>query len=215
MRPACCLPDYDAIFNERTARRELARYRRSGAGGSTRRLLEAVREAGPENASVLDIGGGIGVIGLELVDAGAAWVVNVEASAPYASVAREEIERRGWVDRATVRHGDFVEMARELPPADVVTLDRVVCCYGDWRALVDASAARSRRLYGLVLPNERWWTRVAIGLGNLALRMLGRSFRGHVHPERAIDERIRAAGFSRRMHHRGRVWQTLLYERTA
>ena len=103
--------------------------------------------------------------------------------------------------------------ASDLPAADIVTLDRVVCCYGDWRALIDASVAHARRLYGLVYPNERWWTRVAIAIGNLALRLSGRSFRGYVHPERRIDERIRRAGFRRRNHHRGWIWQTSIYER--
>jgi len=214
MPASCCKPDYDAVFDDRAARRQLLTYRRSGARGSTRRLVEAIRRAGVDSASVLDIGGGIGVIGLELLAAGATTLTDVDASRPYVAVARHEVERREWGERATVHHGDFVELAEGIEAADIVTLDRVVCCYGDWRALVDASVARSRRLYGLVYPNERWWLRVGIGLANLMLCVSGQSFRGYVHPERRIDERIRRAGFRRRVHHRGWLWQTALYERT-
>jgi len=209
----CCDSDYDAIFDERTAQRQLAEYRRSGPDGSTNRLIEAIKGAGPERGSVLDIGGGVGVIGLELLAAGARSLTGVDASHAYVAVARDEIERRGWGERATIRHGDFVQLAHEVEPVDIVTLDRVVCCYGEWAALVDASASRARRLYGLVFPNDRWWLRRVIGLANLALRLSGRSFRGYVHPERSVDERIRRAGFERQVHHRGWVWQTILYVR--
>ena len=162
---------------------------------------------------MLDIGGGVEVIGLELLGSGAASLFGVEAARAYVAVARHEITRRGLADRAMVRHGDFVEMAAEVDVADIVTLDRVVCCYEDWQALVDASVARARRLYGLVYPNDRWWTRAGIRLANLVLRLSGRSFRAYVHPERQVDTRVRAAGFDRRLHHRGWLWQTVLYAR--
>ncbi len=209
----CCQPDYDAVFDERAARRELAAYRRKGPTGDTRRLIEAVRAQGIDGVSVLDIGGGVGAIGAELLAAGAAGLTDVDASRAYLAAARSEIERRGFGDRATFHLGDFVELAASLPDADVVTLDRVICCYGDWRALVDTSTARSRRLLGLVLPRETWWMRVIVGAGNLGLRLFRQSFRFYVHPEREIDARIRVAGFERRVHARGIAWQTMVYER--
>ena len=213
MPASCCKPDYDAAFDARSARRQLERYRRSGAQGSTRRLIDEVRRAGVDGASIIDIGGGIGVIGLELLASGAESLVGVDASPPYVRVATHEFSRRGLGDRASLRHGDFVEVADAIPDADIVTLVRVVCCYGDWRALVDASVNRARRLYGVVYPNERWWLRIGIGVGNLMLRLGGQSFRGYVHPEREIDERVRAAGLRVRSHHRGWIWQTVVYER--
>lgn len=213
MPPSCCGPDYDAMFDARTARREMARYRRSGPDGSTRRLVDALKTAGVQDATLLDIGGGVGIVGIELLTAGADWLTSVDASRPYLTVARGELERRGFSARSTLHHGDFVELAEQVETADIVTLDRVVCCYGNWPALVDRSVARAHRLYGLVFPNERWWLRIAIGIGNLVLRLSGQSYRGYVHPERQIDERIRGAGFRPRSHHRGWVWQTVLYER--
>lgn len=202
------------MFDARTARRQLIAYRRSGPTGTTRRLIDAIRDAGVDGATVLDIGGGVGVIGFELLAAGADRLTDVDAARAYVAVARREATRRGLDDRVTLRHGDFVALAEEIEPADIVTLDRVVCCYGDWTALVDRSAARARRLYGLVYPTDRWWTRFGIGMGNLMLRLTRRTFRGFVHPERAIDDRVRAAGFEPRVHHRGWLWQTVVYERT-
>ena len=214
MPDSCCRPDYDKAFDARTARQQALAYRRQGPTGTTRRLLDAIEDAGDVGGStVLDIGGGIGTIGLELLAAGAASATEVEASSPYVAVARHEASVRRLGERAVIHHGDFVEVAAMIEPAEVVTLHRVICCYGDWQALVDRSTERARRLYGIVYPIDRWWNRVAIGLGNLALRLMGRSFRGYVHPEAAIDARIREAGFERRFRHRGWAWQTVLYER--
>jgi SAM-dependent methyltransferase len=214
MTQSCCQPDYDAAFDAKAARRQLSEYRRSGPRGTTRRLLDAIKIAGAPDATVLDVGSGIGIIGLELLAAGAASVTNVDAATANVAVGRHEIERRHLSDRATFRHGDFVALAGEIEPADIVTLHRVVCCYGDWTALIDASVIRARRLYGLVVPNDRWWVRLAIRCGNFVVRLSGQSFRGYVHPERTIDQRIRAAGLERRLHHRGWVWQTLVYARS-
>jgi SAM-dependent methyltransferase len=205
--------DYDAAFDARTARRDLAAYRRNGPSGSTKRLIDELRKAEIVGASLLDIGGGVGVVGFELMAAGAERLTDVDASRAYIAVARREAQRRGLEQRAQFLHGDFVDLADAISPADVVTLDRVVCCYGDWMALLDRSLARARRLYGLVYPNDRWWTRVGVWLGNITLRVSRQSYRGFVHPERAIDARIRAAGFEPSSHHRGWLWQTVVYAR--
>lgn len=216
MGPDCCRTDYDALFNERAARRELSAYRRKGAEGTTAKLLSAIREsANVAGASVLDIGGGVGVIGAELLKAGAAALTDVDYSRAYLAAARSEMDGRGYGDRATFVHGDFVRVADEIEPADVVTLDRVLCCYTDWVSLVDRSVERSRSLYGLVYPVDRWWMRMSIGIIRGVTRLFGQVAPFRVHPERAVDARIRAAGFEPILETRGFAWQTVLYRRTS
>lgn len=210
----CCQTDYDALFDDRAARRELSDYRRRGARGTTARLLNAIRAEGVDGATVLDIGGGVGVIGAELLDAGALSLTDVDASRPYLAAARAEIGRRGHADRATFEHGDFVARAPEVAPADIVTLDRVLCCYEDWIALVDRSVERAKRLYGLVYPVDRWWMRLSVGIIRGASRLFGRPAPFAVHPDRAVDARIRAAGFAPILAERGIAWQAVLYRRT-
>jgi magnesium-protoporphyrin O-methyltransferase len=211
----CCRPDYDALFDSRMANRDLEDYRRNGAEGGTRELIRAIAERGIQGATLLDIGGGVGIIGQELLAAGASRLTDVDASRAYLDAARWLAEQRGTADRGEYHYGDFVTLAPAVAAADVVTLDRVVCCYADWRALVDASVAKAQRLYGLVYPVDRWWIRVGATLGNAALRLMRQSFRFHVHPTRAIDARVRAAGFERSFERRGWIWQVVLYERTA
>lgn len=212
----CCATDYDALFDGRAARRELSAYRRKGAGGTTARLLSSINDAGSVvGATVLDIGGGVGVIGAELLRAGAASLTDVDYSRAYLAAARSEMERRGYGDRATFVHGDFVRVADEIEPADVVTLDRVLCCYTDWVSLVDRSVERARRLYGLVYPVDRWWMRLSVGIVRGVTRLFGQVPPFRVHPERAVDARIRAAGFEPILEARGFAWQTVLYRRVS
>jgi magnesium-protoporphyrin O-methyltransferase len=213
MPDSCCRPDFDALFDSRMANRDLEDYRRNGAEGGTRELVAAIIERGVEGATLLDIGGGVGVIGQELLAAGASHLTDVDASRAYLDAARWLAEQRGTAGRAAYHYGDFVTLAPAVAPADVVTLDRVVCCYPDWRALVDASAAKAQRLYGLVYPIDRWWIRFGATLGNAALGLMRQSFRFHVHPTRAVDARVREAGFQRVFRRRGWIWQVVLYQR--
>jgi hypothetical protein len=210
---ACC-QGVDEVFGERTARHDLRRYRRRGPSRPTRVLLDAIVRQGVEDAGVLDIGGGIGVIQQELLAAGATHATSVDASAAYLRAAREEAERRGTAPRVTYHAGDFVAIADDIEPADLVTLDRVICCYPDMEALVSRSADRARRVYGLVYPQDRWWVRLGVRAANLGLRLMGRTFRAHVHRTSAVDAVVRARGLKPALRCRvGPVWQVELYTR--
>lgn len=209
----CCSIDYDAHFNADEARRDLLQYRANGAEGSTRRLIDALVAEGIESATLLDIGGGVGVVQLELLKAGVASSVDVDASAPYLSVAETEAVVHGFADRTAYRHGDFVSLADEVEPADVVTLDHVICCYADVRSLVTYSARRARRLYGLVYPVDRWWTRSVGRILNLVTRLSRSDYRMHIHSTALVDRLVREAGLEPRYHHAGMVWQTAVYAR--
>ena len=208
---SCC--GIDDAFSEAVARRDLDRYRRKGPSGHTRRLLEAIRATGVSGATLLDIGGGVGAIVHELLAAGAARATLVDASAAYVAATREEAEQRGELDRLQTRNDDFVAVAAQLPPVDIVTLDRVICCYPDMEGLVVLSTAKARRLYGVVYPRDGWWMKVGMAAVNVYCRLRKNAFRVHVHSVTAIDREIRRAGMRRRLHHRGFVWEVGLYER--
>lgn len=211
----CYCDATETIFGEKKARRDLRRYRRKGPRGATRVLVEALEAEGIEGMTVLDIGGGIGTIQHELLAAGASEATGVEASAAYLETAREEAERRGYGGRASHRHGDFVQLAPSIEPADVVTLDRVVCCYPDMPALVGLSAERARKLYGLVYPRDASLIRFGVSLVNRLLRIARKPFRAYVHPPDAMDAVVRERGLEPRFHRdQGPVWHVAVYARS-
>src|SRR4029079_2221922 len=78
------------------------------------------------------------------------------------SAAQAEAERLGFGDRVQFVHGDFVAVAPDIEPVDVVALDRVACCYLDGVALVAAAAARTRLRLGVVIPPDGRLARVVV-----------------------------------------------------
>ncbi|MGH7679808.1 MAG: methyltransferase [Gemmatimonadaceae bacterium] len=209
----CCKPDYDTVFGAKRAKKDLKRYRKKGPDKTTRVLIDALTATGVRHKTLLDIGGGIGVIDNEMLDAGVASAVHVEASDAFVHVASEEAIRRGHASRVQFFRGDFVAVANSIPPADLVTLDRVICCYSDMEQLVTKSATRARSLYGIVVPRERRLTRIMRWGINLVFRITRNPFRFHVHSPRDIDAAVLRAGLVPRFLQETPIWRVAVYGR--
>lgn len=212
MRCAQCR-GIESMFDRKTARRDLKRYRGRGPLRTSRILIDALRPHVNGEATLLDIGGGIGAIQHELLRAGADRAIHVDASAAYLDASREEAERQGHADRIEYHHGDFVDTAPDIPAADAVTLDRVLCCYPEVRTLVELSAARARYWYGVVYPRERWWIRTGGAVTNLFLRLRRSPFRIFIHSSCTIDEVARANGLERYFARKTLLRNVVLYAR--
>lgn len=213
--PCSCAPGGATArhFDEARAREELAKLRRGGPAPTTLGLLRELATFAPPPATLLDVGSGIGVLSLGLLESGVGRATAVDLSAGALRVQAEEAERRGLAARVELHEGDFVALAPELPNADLVTLDRVVCCYPAYGPLLDQAAARSERLVALSFPRDRWWVRLLFRLENLARRLTRDPFRSFVHSPRAMAERLRDRGLVRRRATRTWTWQIEIYER--
>ena len=203
----------ESVFDRKTAAQKLTQYRRQGPDQTTRMLIDALKSEGVEDLTLLDIGGGVGAIQYELIKAGVRSATSVDASSAYLAVARDEAQRQGLAERVTHQHGDFVDLAGEVAPADIVTLDRVICCYHDMRRLVGLSSARARRFYGVVYPRDTWWTRLGIKLENAFCRVSRNPFRAFVHATTAVDGIIRGNGLQPRFQRQTFIWQVVVYAR--
>ena len=200
-------------FSTKEAEADLRRFREHGVEGATRSLVEAIKAEGIVGANLLDVGGGIGAIQLELLAAGLARSASVDATEAYVSVARAEAERRGYGDRAVHRFGTLAELAPEMEPADIVTLDKVVCCDPNLPELLDAVTAKARRMVGLIYPRVTWWNRIASKLLATWGTVTRDPMRWHLHPDAQVDRPLRAAGYERREIDRTLIWQVVLYVR--
>jgi magnesium-protoporphyrin O-methyltransferase len=184
---SCGCDDAFAIFDRATAEGDRDRYWKHGPDRTTRLLLELLEPYLTTGSTLLDIGGGIGVIDHELIRSGVGHAVLVDASTPSLEVARSLAGERGTLDRLDIVEGDFVHRAGSLEAADLVTLDRVVCCYPAAEALVSLAAARTRRALGLVLPNDGMLVRLGIRLINLTFRIRRRAYRSYAHRNAEVD----------------------------
>jgi hypothetical protein len=192
---ACCEPQgYDRIFSAREARRATARYRKSGLTWAPRRTVELFRAGVISGRTLLEIGGGVGDLQVELLRAGVDRATSVELSPAYEPAASGLLRDAGLADRSTRLVGDFASHPELTEPADIVVLHSVVCCYPDpVRLLAPAAEAAGRHLV-ISYPRETWWFRAWAPLVNLYPRMRGSDFRFYVHPATTILEALERNG---------------------
>ena len=208
-----CCQITDNAFTEAEAKSEMRNYRRKGPPAQTRLILEGIRSLGLREAELLDIGGGIGAIHHELLQDVAAQAVHVDASTAYLGEAKQEAERRGHTDRVRFIHADFTRIGEEVPEADIVTLDRVVCCYPDYRGLLGAAAAHGRRALAMSYPRETWYMRVSLKVANFIQRLRRDPFRVFVHPVDSMQAILIAAGYRLVSVRRLFVWEVALFQK--
>jgi hypothetical protein len=203
----------ESMFNTKTAEWEVRRYHKRGPAKTTRVLVEALKHEGVAGESLLDIGGGIGAIQMALLKGGAESVTDVDAAGGYIQVARAEAEREGYGDRVRYVHGNFLEIADQIPAAGVVTLERVICCFPDMPGLVAASSQRAGKLYGLVYPRDTWWMRFGAMVGNLLLRLRRPVFHFYVHRGAHVEQLLHAGGLEPRFSQNVGFWRVSVYAR--
>jgi 2-polyprenyl-3-methyl-5-hydroxy-6-metoxy-1,4-benzoquinol methylase len=212
---SCCSgKGCDEFFDERVARRDARRYSQKGLDRNARRIVELVGRRGIEGKTVLEVGGGVGAIQLELLQAGVARTVNVELSPAYEPYAAELLRVNGLDARVDRRVLDFAERAEELESVDVVVLHRVVCCYPDYETLVGAAADHARDQLLLSFPRDAWWTRLGLGTINRLQRLRRRTFRVYLHAPAKILEVANSHGVEIATREHGRIWELVSLERS-
>jgi Methyltransferase domain len=210
---SCCRPEgYAAFFSKKSARRALDRYRRRGLDKLSQRIVDTVRARGIENATVLEVGGGIGAVDVELIQSGAAKATVIELSPEYEDAAAELLRDRGLGERVERRIGDFAADPT-APTADAVILNRVVCCYPDYESLLGAAADRAQRMLVFSFPRRRLFVRVAFALMNAWLRIRRSDFRGYVHPPSKMLDVGERHGLTTTARKLGVFWEIAALER--
>ena len=204
-----------SFYDQKRASSQLRSYRRKGPIPSTRALIDALKAEGVEGATLLDIGGGVGAIQHDLLDAGVAEVTSIDASAAYIDAARSESERRGHQGRIRYVHSDFTELADSIPASDIVTLDRVINVYPEWDRLLELAAARTHRLLGLVYPRDTRMTRLVVSAMNLMLRVTRKPVRASIRPQAAIEQIAQDNGLAPHVSQDvGPAWHVAVFRRT-
>jgi hypothetical protein len=211
---SCCNPQgCDRRFTDRFARRRANRYRKRGLDKTAQLMVELVAEDGVEGATVLEVGGGVGEIQVELLKRGAARATNLELSQAYEPQAQQLLTDAGLTDRVERRIVDIAVAPDEVEPADVVVLHRVVCCYPDYAKLLGAVADHARQQVIFSHPPRNPVSRALFGAQNLAFRLRGSEFRVFTHPPQEMLDVLEARGLHATTAHRARAWHVAAAER--
>ncbi|MEJ2094596.1 MAG: hypothetical protein P8X93_05375 [Gammaproteobacteria bacterium] len=203
----------EAQFDQKVVTKKLRQYHLKGPNRESKILINALKSFDINGYSLLDIGGGIGSIDIELLKAGVISATNVEASSAYLKEAETEATKQGYTDQISLIQGDFVSVENQIKPAEIVTLDKVICCYDDMVSLVKASVEKAKNLYGVIYPRDTWWIKIVVGIENFIQRIKGTSFRVFVHPTIQVDRIVRENGMKRVFYRKLIDWQIVVYAR--
>lgn len=206
----CCFDDWADCYARRARRRRL--------GGVSRDLVRGLDVAGLAGRTLLDVGCGAGGLVFEALERGAETATGIDLSAAAIEQAHRISSERGLSERTTFRVADGSTVA--LAPHDVVVLDKVFCCFADADGLLSNSLSAAGSVYAFSLPPSTGFRgavrRALASAANRWYRVRARKFGGfqtYVHDVRALDDRIRAAGFERLFTRRRFGWDLAVYAR--
>jgi 16S rRNA G966 N2-methylase RsmD len=213
MGDCCGRPGYQKVFSDQLAKRVARTYRKHGLDPTQRRMVSFLIEHGITGASVLEIGGGVGEMQIELLSRGAREATNLEISHGYEAEAATLLAQSGMTNRVKRRFVDIAQSPDEVEPADVVVMHRVVCCYGDYRRLLSTAASHASHQLVFSYPPRNLFSRMIISVENLLHRLRGNDFRAFVHPPAAMIKMAQAQGMAVTYRHRGLAWNIVGLQR--
>ena len=213
MTGCCARHGQEKLFGDRFAKRTARRYRRKGPDAMAQSLARRAAARGLEGATVLELGGGIGQVLLELLKAGAREGEVVELVPSYEEHARALAAEAGLADRAAFRTADLVADPAARRAADIVVLNKVVCCTPDGVELAGIAASLARRTLVLSFPRDVWWAHIGFGVLNVVLRLRRRTFRVFLHPPVALREAAEAHGLTLASERNGPLFRIAAFER--
>jgi len=208
--PGCCdHDDYQSVFTNRFARRQSRRYQQRGLTPAARSIVDFAASQGITGATVLEIGGGVGQLQVELLRRGASHVTNLEISQNYEAEAARLLEKAGMTNLVTRRFLDIAQAPDEVEPADVVILHRVVCCYPDYARLLKVAASHARKTLVYSHPAANVVNRVQFSAENAYRRLTRNDFRAFIHPPEGMVRAAESGGLAVTYRHHAWDWDVV------
>jgi hypothetical protein len=209
MGGCCGREGYDNTFGSWFSGRLARRYRRRGLDKTASRMVAFIAEQGLRGTSVLEIGGGVGGIQVELLRRGAVRTTNLELVDSYEADAKALAVAAGVADLITRRQLDIATSPDAVEPHDIVVLHRVVCCYRDYQRLLGAAADHATRMLVFSHPPGNLISRAAFGSENAFRRLRRNPFRTYVHDPDALVSAAARGNLTARYRHRGFAWDVV------
>ena len=209
----CC--SADDIFDQRSADKQLRKYLKKGPRKTSKLLIEALQTHMNGHKSILDIGGGIGAVHLDLLSAGLTSATSIDASSAYVACSKEAADEKGHRDRVTYHQGDFIDFANDLQIHDIVALDKVICCYPHMQDLMRHTTDKANSLIGIVYPRNNLLGKILIAIGNLWMKLKKSDFRAFMHSNREVRGILENKGFERITHRTLYPWNIEVYRKNS
>jgi len=209
----CCSKNPAAKFFDKESKKFSKKYRKKGLEKISRMLVEGIEELGIKDATVLDLGCGVGGAHRALLQSGAAKVYATELSEEMLNAARTFNTAEGMSDRVEYILGDIVEMNGEIPEVDITMHVKVICCYENADGLLEKTLDKTKNIYGFVMPRNNSIARFSFGFLIFISKLLRWDFHPFYHPIQPILDRIEKAGFRLKFEDHTFIWDVRVYQK--
>lgn len=212
---SCCCPHSKSggrIFSF-FARSYRKRFTKKGFEPSQQQLIAGLEKAGYQNATLLEVGSGVGYMHQVLLQQGAKSAVGIDLAPDMLKEAQAWADEKKLTDRVQYIQGDFIELLDQVDNAEVTILDKVVCCYPFAELLINSSTIKTNKVYALTYPRNRWFIRAVMEVMAFFLKLSGSDFRAFVHKPDDIERWITDAGFKKTYQNKTFIWLTQVYQK--
>jgi 2-polyprenyl-3-methyl-5-hydroxy-6-metoxy-1,4-benzoquinol methylase len=209
----CCTSEGTNRFFSRSAEKYAKRFRRKGLDKASAYIVRGIETSGLTSKSVLEIGCGVGGLLLSLLKHGDASAIGVDVSEGMLEMAKKLAVESALDDRVKYLQGDYATMNGEASSADIVILDKVICCYADPETLIKKSAQKSELLYAVSYPRNSLLGRLSFEILTRMGQVLRWSFYPYYHDTAFIEKTITSCGFREVFSQTTTVWQIKIFRR--
>ena len=209
----CCVDSYDLEFDEEHAQNDLQHYKLIGLKKNSRPLVHLLGRLDLLGMNLLDIGGGVGTVTFELFKEGIKSAIHIDISSAHVRAFREESANRSLSDQTTSYVGDFMDLHEKIDQVDIVTLDKVICCYLNYEDLIRLSLKKAIKWYAFVIPRDIWWVKLVHYIETKWRKLRGKHFETYIHPISQIESIIKEEGFHLHQESFQREWYYAIYKK--
>lgn len=210
---SCCSTDGANKFFSRNANKYAKQFRKKGLDKASSLIVSSLERLGLSGKSVLDVGCGVGGVHLTLLKSGASSAFGVDVAGGMLSKASEIAKELGFAEKVRYHQGDFVQTNGEIADADIVVLDKVLCCHTDAGTLIAMSTGRCREVYAVSYPRDSFLARLTFKTSAYVGRVLKWSFHPVYHEPAMLDATIVSAGFKETSSANTIIWQIKVFRR--
>lgn len=207
----CC--GADMFFDKKTANKKYKAYLKKGPARVTAKIISQLMTHTIEGKSMVDIGGGIGALQWWFLENGGSKTVDIDASSGYLKQAKDHAKSKGWDSSSEFLLGDCMEVYPQIEATDYITLDKVVCCYPNYKEILEATCDKATTAVSLSYPMDGFLSEIIRKMGDFFMSFKDNPFRPFIHPVKDIRLVFEQKGFKRVAHNLAFPWHVETYKR--
>ena len=206
----CC--GADLLFDVKTANKQYKKYLKKGPSKVTQSVISQLKQLQPKGI-LIDVGGGIGAIQWWFHENKSNETYHIDASSGYLSLAKNHAGKIEVLEKSHFIMGDFTDY-KDLPKADVITLDKVICCYPDFKGILNHAFKYSKNIISITYPMDGVLAQVFREFGVLFMKLSKNPFKPYVHKVSEVRDLFNSNGFELKEKNLSFPWHIETYKRT-